>query len=536
MERLHLTEQGRIWLDDLYTFERDALKLDLVEHPHREMCAIIQEQEVNRDKPNSMLVVPRGFYKTSIACGAAVWKQLRQLFLHENPYHRIVLCSATLALSEASLRAIENILRDNQALQEHYGELWVYDSKAHITSRKKDGITLAPRLRAGELAAIREPSFWVGSERRISTGFHADEALVDDLNNDKNSDTALQREKIHRYFGLLKPILGAKDRSGNPVRTHMNATPWHDDDVRGRILRQEREKAETNPDYQTKWNVLHHSAYNEDGTAWWPEGCSVEFLEDIKTNGQMSYSQFAANYLCDPIGQKGFVNEEAIVWRNRDTFPGPDSIRDFRATVDPNMHFEARAVGCYAAIAVSGYDKFSTLFFYDLRGSREWGTAQLIDSLFQLREDWLSFSPNLPILIEDIHMAHFAHAIALEEARRSEATGERIHLNIRWVNTQTESKYTKWSKMKPRFENGRVVLAEEIHPKIKVEVKEELVRGEAARFYDFLDAMSMAYIGVKPRIVKDDPMRPRPTVPPSLAAAQGMTMADVFPSLKRIYK
>jgi hypothetical protein len=263
----------------------------------------------------------------------------------------------------------------------------------------------------------------------------------------------------------------------------------------------------------------------------------VEFLDELKNSDKMSYSQFAANYLCDPIGQKGFVDEDRLVWKSRDSFPTAESIRDFRATVDPNMHFEARAIGCYAAITVHGYDKFSNLYFYDARGSREWNSGQLIEALFQLKEDWKTHHPNIPILIEDIHMAHFAHAIALEEAARSEKSGERQHLNIRWVNTQTESKYQKWSKLKPRFDQGRVILAEEIAPKIKVEMKEELVRGEAARFCDFLDSMAMAYIGVRPTInpnLKPAPLRP--VFKPPTMGIEGPRMVDLYPELKKIYQ
>ncbi len=533
VNELRITDLGREWLNDLYRFCTEGLGLDLYETPHRQMCAVIEQQEKNPDTPYSMLVVPRGFYKTSIACGAAVWKQLRQLFLYHNPYHRIVLCSATLALSETSLRAIENMLRDNRTLKENYGSLWIYDSRRKLSSRHKDGLFLAPRLRIGEIAGVREPSFWIGSERRISTGFHADEAIVDDLNNDKNSWTPIQREKVHAYWELLSPILGHKDRAGNPVRIHINATPWHDDDVRGRILRKERERQETNPDYKSRWTILHHNAYADEAmtTAWWPEGCPVEFIEGQRAD--LSYSQFAANFLCDPIGQKGFVDEERIIWKPRAAFP--EDPRDFRATVDPNMHFEARAIGCYAAITVSGYDKFSNLYFYDARGSREWGSSQLIAQLFQVQEDWKTHHPNIPILIEDIHMAHFAHAIALEEAQRSEKAGERVHLNIRWVNTQTESKYQKWAKLKPRFEQGRVILAEEIHPKIKVEIREELVRGESARFCDFLDSMAMAYIGVRPKI--DHAERPKAPVrrfEPSISGPVGPTMAEIYPYLKTL--
>ena len=532
LEELRLSDQGREWLDDFYRFSVEAWGLDLYEEPHRRMCDIIEDSELDNGKPYAMLVVPRGFYKTSIVCAAAVWKQLRQLFLHRNPYHRIVLCSATLPLSETSLRRIEGQLRYNKKLKDNYGSLWVYNMQKGLSSRHKDGLFLAPRLRIGEIAGVAEPSFWVGSIRRISTGFHADEAIVDDLNNKDNTATAVQREKVKEYWRLLFPILGNNDRSGRTAKITMNATPWHDDDVRGMILRYENEQQETNPKYESKWNILHHSAYNEDGTAWWPEKYPVEVLEQLKSDIQMTYSQFAANYLCDPIGNKGFVAEEKIIWKSRYEFPRYP--KHFRATVDPNMHFEARAIGCYAAIAVAGYDQFANLYVHDLRGSREWTSAQLIDQLFQLNEDW----PGIEIMVEDIHMAHFAHAIALEEANRSDIKGERVHLRIRWTNTQTESKYEKWSKMQPRFEQGKVIFAQEIDPKLRVEVREELVRGEAARFHDFLDALAMHEIGVRPKYDRNmrPPDPPKKNAPNISMNFEGPRLVDFYPDLKKIYQ
>jgi hypothetical protein len=508
-------------LKDLYHFCVEFIGLELYETPHREVCEAIQQGEMDPDTPYTLVTIPRGYYKTSIARSAAIWKQLRQIKLYDNLYHRLVFASATLPLSEMSMRWVEGQMKHNKKLTNAFGELVVYDRKTGMYSRTESGLTLAPRLRKGEIATVAEPSFFVGSIERISTGFHADGAILDDLNNDKNSATDVQREKVKDYYRMVYPILGPVDRNGNPTTVIMTCTPYHDDDCRGMIVREEGERAEADKNYKSKWKTLWRSAVTPEGEAYWPEKYPLEVLEELRVS--MSTYKFACNYLCDPIGKKGFVAEDEIVWKPRADFP---PMRDMRATVDPNQHFDARAAGCYAAIMVSGYDAYAQLYFHDARGSRDWNSAELIDQLFKVNEDY----PDIPIYIEDNNQSHLDHAIMLEEANRSQAAGKRIMLRINWVHAETESKYEKWLKLQPRFRNRRVFFASEINWKMKMEIRDELVRGQAARFHDFLDAMALAETGVYPKIAKDGKMAPiEEKRKPFDPAAP--TFADVFPGL-----
>jgi len=485
-----LSKDAEKGLHDLYFFLKEFWGLDLEEQPHREMCRVIEQSETDPETPYAMLCVPRGSYKTSIGRGAVVWKQLRQIYLHGNLYHRIVLASATLALGETSLRAIEGRLR-HKDFAAAYGRMFINDRKDNLSSRHPDGFVLAPRVLSGEIAPVAEPSFWVGSERRISTGFHADAAFVDDLNTRENVQTDHRRINVQSYWELLFPILQRKDRGGRPTTILMTRTPWIDDDVGGRIERQEKERAELDPEYKGRWNILHKSAYMDDGSAWFPSVLTIEALEELRET--LSTTLFSANYLCDPVGRTGFVEESQIVFMEREKMPSP--LRWLRAAVDPSQHTDAKVLGCYTAELVGGYDRFANLYVLDARGSRDWETADVIESFFQLNQDY----KDIPIMVEDSHMSHFQHALKLEEENRSK-DGDRVHLRVQWVPVGSESKYQKWEKLQPRFRSRRVFFAEEIDSKIKAEIKEELVRGRAARFKDFLDALAMLETGVRPRI------------------------------------
>ena len=492
------------------------------------MCDALQEAETNDDKPYSMLVVPRGFYKTSIVRALIVWKLLRQIYLHDNPYHRIVLVSATLALSRATLHAIEGILRDGARggrLKDDYVHLWKNRTKDKPGSRVEDGIVIAPRIDRGESITAVEPTIFIGSMRRISTGFHADEALVDDLNNKDNVNTPGKLEATHAYWRSLFPILGVSDKVGRRPKITFTCTPWADNDVRGMILRTEAAKRAENPDYDTEWNIVVRPAINEDGTPLWPTKYPLERLARMQQEDQMTVRDFAANYLLDPVGDTALVEEREIRWHRRDSFP---ALRLGRICVDPAFHTEATTGGCYSAIVVVGFDRFAKMYVVDARGKRGWTPGQFIDEMFRVSEDY----PGWPIFMEDAHMSYFRVAVEMEEARRSDEAGRPVRLRIHYVPVDVKaSKYERWEKLRPRFERGFIVFSDDIVPTIKNEIKNELVRGHAARFKDFVDALAMAETGVMPKTGRDgalvDVTKGKPEDVPG-GGARLLTFKDVF--------
>ena len=485
-------------LRSLFFFATTFVGLDLEEHPHRVMCDALQAAEEDDTKPYSMLVVPRGFYKTSIVRAMILWKFYRRIYLYDNPYHRIMIASASLALSRMTVSAVENLMRyggRGGRMNEEYGCLWANRDKDTRGSKVEDGIVIAPRIERGELPTAVEPSIFIGSLRRVSTGFHADEAILDDLNNKENVSTPNQLAKTLDYWRLMFPILGTKDKDGKRPKITMSCTPWHDGDVRGTILREEAARAAEDENYVSDWSVVVRPAVNEDGTPFWPTKYPIEELERLRTN--MSVREYHANYLLDPVGNTGFVNEEDIRWHRRESFP---ALRQGRITVDPSFHTEAREHSCYSAIIAAGFDRYAKMYVCDARGARDWTAQKFMDEMFRISEEY----PDWPIFMEDAHMSYFRLAVQMEEARRSEIAGKPVRLRIHYVPVDVKaSKYERWERLRPRFERGSIVFSDSIAPSIRNEIKNELVRGQAARFKDFLDALAMAETGVMPKTGRD---------------------------------
>ncbi len=503
-----LCDTARAALDDLFVFGNYYWGLQLEEKPHRWMCDEMMSTLTMDGTPHLILDVPRGTYKTSLDTAGAVLQYLRQCYYHDNPYHRIVYASATLALGEAFLNLIENVLRcggHEGRIDRDFGSLWKEPTmKSRKSSRQKDGIVLRPRMERGEIASVRDPNFFIASIRKPRVGFHADGAILDDLNDELNVATPQQLKKTQDFYRQVYPIISTNDRAGNPSHIWMSCTPWKDDDVRGMILRQEEEKLAEDPDYVSPWRVCKAKAHMDDGTLFFPTKLSESRLATYREN--MGASKYNAAYEGEPVSEaEQLCTEDQIHYKSREEFP---ALRFCRITVDPNQHNDAKVLGCYAAIVMGGFDKFSKLWIWDIKASREWDTRALIDILYRIQEE----HPTWHIFVEDSHMAHFDHAVNLEYVSRM-TEQERLskedamyvprpvpRLKLNWVCPHKGgSKYEKWQGLKPRFQSGNVVFASEITPSIRQELENELTRGMASRFKDILDALAMMENGIIPK-------------------------------------
>ena len=500
-----LSKSAETALNDLYVFGLDFWGLQLEEQPHRWMCDEMMHTMTQAETPYLMLDVPRGCYKTSIVTAGAVWQYLRQVFLYDNPYHRIIYCSNTLSLGESFLMLIENILRTggkDGRITEEFGPLWkTPDRENRRSSRQKEGLFLKPRMDRGEIAAVKEPNFFIGSIGALPIGFHADGAILDDVNNKKNVSTSDQLKKTHEFYRQVYPIINTTDRVGNPAHVWMCATPWADNDVRGMIIREEEERRLEDTAYVSPWRIVKATAHQEDGSLFFPTKLSEKELSRLKAN---MGTEYWAAYEGSPVTKDAAIAEmEQIRYRPREEFP---ALRWCRITVDPNQHSDARVLGCYAAITMGGYDQYAKLWISDIRASREWDTAALISVLYEIQKE----HPTWPIFIEDEHMVHFDHAVNLEYVKRmheSEQNGGEpvIRLKTNYVPAPRHmSKYERWQgALKPRFQSASIFFAQEIAPSIKAELENEVTRGMAARFKDILDALSMMENGIVPRYKAD---------------------------------
>lgn len=103
------------------------------------------------------------------------------------------------------------------------------------------------------------------------TGRGADVLLIDDpIKDDEEADSEIRRERIWSWYSSV-----AYTRLSPGGRVVVIQTRWHEDDLTGRLLDEQRKGGD-------KWDILELPAISRDGHALWPDRYPVDYLERIK--------------------------------------------------------------------------------------------------------------------------------------------------------------------------------------------------------------------------------------------------------------
>ena len=223
------------------------------------MCDEMQKTLTMRDTPFLMLDVPRGCYKTSIVDGRGRLAVPPAGLLPRQPLPPLVYASNTLALGESFLTLIENILRsggrertDQQRTTARSGSRRTAATES--PRRQNDGLFLKPRMDRGEIAVRQRAELLhrAPSGRSPSASTPTEPSSTTSTTR-RTSRTAEQLKKTHEFYRQVYPIINTTDRIGEPAHIWMNCTPWHDNDVRGMIMREEEETKLEDPEYISPW-------------------------------------------------------------------------------------------------------------------------------------------------------------------------------------------------------------------------------------------------------------------------------------------
>jgi predicted phage terminase large subunit-like protein len=132
------------------------------------------------------------------------------------------------------------------------------------------------------------------------TGKGADVLIIDDpIKNSEDANSFLKRDKIWEWY--LSTAFTRLEPKGAVI---LVMTRWHEDDLAGRLLLQERDK----------WEVIAFPAFAEDeddvlgrdeGAALWPERYDIPQLNDIKETVSAYY--WAAMYQQRPAPREGGI-------------------------------------------------------------------------------------------------------------------------------------------------------------------------------------------------------------------------------------
>jgi predicted phage terminase large subunit-like protein len=259
----------RAALDDIAVMARRVLGYDL--RPFHEELLDFQSAH-----DTTLQLAPRGYGKSTILTIArAVFEVLR------NPNLRILIASNTQLQAEVFLREIKAHLASNPTVLSLFGR---FESAEKWDTRE---IVVAPRTSTAKESTIT----CVGVGGPVASR-HYDLILGDDLVDEENARTDVQREKVRTWF--YKTLLPCLEPDG---RLYLVGTRYHYLDLYGHLIRH---------DLADRHQIVR--AIEADGSTPWPEKFSLDLLEERKK--AMGSVLFATQYQNDTELMKGEIFRE----------------------------------------------------------------------------------------------------------------------------------------------------------------------------------------------------------------------------------
>lgn len=208
--------------------------------------------------------------------------------LLKNPNLRILIASKTLQNACGFLKNIKAHFETNQRLEEIFGQY--YDPR-RVGKWDEREIEVLPRTIVAKEASIT----CIGVEGTVVSK-HYDIIISDDLVDEDNSRSKLQRDKARTWFyNTLMPTLEPPDTEvEHRGEHHMLGTRYHYDDLYGHLIDNELKK--------------HHQiipALDSNGRSPWPKKFPPKwFAERRKRSGLIIFN---CQYQCDTEAMKGEI-------------------------------------------------------------------------------------------------------------------------------------------------------------------------------------------------------------------------------------
>lgn len=424
----------------LYHFSKHVLGYDLEPHVHMDLCSVMDDQS----KRLNLILMPRGSFKTTVGTQSYVTQRLIQ-----NPNLRFLLDSEVLQNALDNLGVIKRIFEHHPRVRAIWGDytskLWTQDS---ITVGKRTNYTLA------------QPSISTSSIETIQVGPHYDEIIVDDIHSEKNSKTKDQIEVVinhlRRLWSLLEP----------GGRLTFIGTRWAEGDAYNWLM-------ETLKD---QLDVITRSAYNPDGSLFFPERLNDKFL--LAQKNILGLDLFNSQYRNDPIPSEENARFKKSQFKYFTTQPEG---MDIYVTADPALPGGERSD--YFAIVAAGLTRDNDVYVM----STDYGHWETHDAVCKVLDIAEKHSGN-GLRKLGIETNLFQKLIKFDMQAEMRKRGK--FYNIVEIKHYKESKEERILAMQPRYQCGAVYHHESLKGG---ELEEELVKFPKAKKKDVADALASVF-------------------------------------------
>ncbi len=455
---------------DLFFLAHDILGYrKMTVKTHQELCdyttsalpnhpGMPKDENFDPTKNLLLLLMPRGTFKSSIVTVAFSLQ-----FILNEPNARILIDSETFAQSKSFLREIQDHLMKNEkyrmVFRAIHGML-PYTSQSKSKLWKDNEIILPCRTRP-----LKEASIMCSAIDHAINGMHFDLIIADDLHSNKNVTNKEQIEQVIEHYKLSFSLLDP----GKPLI--VIGTRWHELDLYGHIIDFEKQD----------FNILKKSAYNDDGSLFFPEVLSEQELEKIRR--RQGTSIFSKQYLNEPVSDENAVFRRDMIKRVKwEEVKGRPM--NWYLSIDPS-YTDPRGSGIYSdfvGMVLVGMDYMRDLYIRHIV-RKKMTYSDLINEIFNIYTDRkFSDIKNMKILLEVIGTKSLSYELANEQRRRN------TWLPITEIKGGRNNKEERIRTLAPFYEFGHVYHIIEC-PQLQ-ELELELLQFPSGKHDDIIDPLA----------------------------------------------
>lgn len=457
---------------DLYFLCTEVLNYNKMQpHTHQELCdyttsilpnppELPHNPAFDPRKNLLLLLMPRGTFKSSVVTIGFTL----QYMLNE-PDCRILLDSEVFGKSKAFLREIMEHLINNEIYREVFKIIhgvYPYTKKSEMKLWTDSEIISPARKRA-----LKEPTVSCMGIDTTKNGMHYDLIIADDLHSEKN---VTSREMIQQVIDHYKLAFSLLD-PGKPMI--VIGTRWHELDLYGHIIDFEQED----------FNILKKSAYNPDGSLFFPEVLSEAALDKIRR--RQGTSIFSKQYLNEPVSDENatFKKEQFTEKRlHLDQILGRPI--NWYWLIDPS-YTDPRKAGVYsdyAGFVLAGID-YQREYYVRHVIRQKMTYSDIINKMFELYTDpRFKDIKKVKFILEVIGTKSLSYELAQEQRRRN------TWLPVTEIKSRHENKEERIRGLAPVYENGMMHHVFECPDLDQLEM--ELVQFPTGRHDDLIDPLA----------------------------------------------
>ena len=460
-------ELAKEMLSSLFYFDKYILGYSKMEEDvHLNVCNFIDGRYLpagQTPKPFKLVLMPRNCFKTSMI---TIGESVRQIVL--NPDIRILIAHEVFEVAKRYISEIRGHFERNELFRETYGDF--------VGKQWREDYFIVSKRKRNQ----KEPTVSCAGIDVVKVGQHFDLIIADDIVTQNNITTKEQMEKVIDFYKLALSLL---DIGGKLI---IVGTRWHFNDLYNHILEEEKHR----------FNFLIQSSYNPDGSLWFPNWLTENYLDNMKKS-QGSY-KFSCLYKNSPIDDESATfrkdNLKYYTQSGKRLIPEGTgkgyltSECNIYLTIDPAISQTKQAD--FTGMVVVAVDPDSRKFVLWAK-KYKFQPKELIDEIFRL---WEIFSPQ-EIGIEVAVFQKLLKFFLFEEMKR-----RRKYLPIIELKSEAKSKEMRISSLQPFFEMGEIYLKREFY-----DLEDEILRFPVGKHDDILDALAyQTSLWVTPSISKKE--------------------------------